>query len=73
MEGNVSLSVSRMFLKIPKNLVDEILLWMQKEHLVEVSKASIELGRLANVYALSLSHLLQFPPFPFSFICREKE
>ncbi len=52
-EGNVSLSRFTDVLKIPKNIVDEILLWMQKEHLVEVSKASIELGRLANVYALT--------------------
>jgi predicted ATPase with chaperone activity len=52
-EGNVALVRFTEVLKIPKALIDEILLWMQKEHLVEVSKASVELGRLANVYALT--------------------
>jgi predicted ATPase with chaperone activity len=52
-EGNVALSRFTEVLKIPKNLIDDILLWMQKEHLVEISKASIELGRLGNVYSLT--------------------
>jgi predicted ATPase with chaperone activity len=52
-EGNVALSRFNEVLKIPKNIIDEILLWMQKEHLVEVSKASIEFGRLGNVYSLT--------------------
>jgi predicted ATPase with chaperone activity len=52
-EGNVALVRFTEVLKIPKNLIDEILMWMQKEHLVEVSKASVELGRLGNVYALT--------------------
>jgi predicted ATPase with chaperone activity len=52
-EGNVALSRFAEVLKIPKNLIDGVLLWMQKEHLVEVSKASVELGRLGNVYSLS--------------------
>ena len=52
-EGNVALSRFTEVLKIPKGIIDEILMWMQKEHLVEVSKASVELGRLGNVYALT--------------------
>jgi len=52
-EGNVALSRFTEVLKIPKAIIDEILLWMQKEHLVEISKASVELGRLGNVYALT--------------------
>ena len=52
-EGNVALSRFTEVLKIPKGLIDDVLLWMQKEHLVEISKASIELGRLGNVYSLT--------------------
>lgn len=52
-EGNVALLRFTEVLKIPKNLIDEILMWMQKEHLAEVSKASVELGRLGNVYTLT--------------------
>ena len=52
-EGNVALSRFTEVLKIPKHLIDEVLLWMQKEHMVEVSKASVELGRLGNVYSLT--------------------
>jgi len=52
-EGNVALNRFTEVLKIPKELSDEILLWMQKEHLVEVSKASVQLGRLGNVYSLT--------------------
>ncbi|MFM8319278.1 MAG: hypothetical protein ACKOC5_00055, partial [Chloroflexota bacterium] len=52
-EGNVALIRFTEVLKIPKNLIDEVLMWMQKEHLVEVSKASVELGRLGNVYTLT--------------------
>ena len=52
-EGNVALVRFTDVLKIPKTIIDDILLWMQKEHLVEVSKASMELGRLGNVYTLT--------------------
>ena len=52
-EGNVALVRFTEVLKIPKAIVDEILMWMQKEHLVEVSKATMELGRLGNVYTLT--------------------
>jgi len=52
-EGNVALARFTEVLKIPKAIIDEILMWMQKEHLVEVSKATVELGRLGNVYSLT--------------------
>ncbi|MEW5871672.1 MAG: ATP-binding protein [Chloroflexota bacterium] len=52
-EGNVALARFTEVLKIPKAIIDEVLLWMQKEHMVEISKASVELGRLGNVYSLT--------------------
>lgn len=52
-EGNVALARFVEVLKIPSRIIDTIILWMQKEHLVEVSKASGELGRLAYVYTLT--------------------
>lgn len=52
-EGNVSLSRFAEVLKIPNRIIDGLLLWMQKEHLVEVSKANSELGRLGYVYTLT--------------------
>ncbi len=52
-EGNVSLSRFVEVLKIPNRLIDNLLLWMQKEHLVEVSKVSSDLGRLGYSYALT--------------------
>ncbi len=52
-EGNVSLSRFIEVLKLSSRLTDNILLWLQKEHLVEVSKASGELGRLGYTYTLT--------------------
>lgn len=52
-EGNVSLGRFMEVLKIPNRIIDNMLMWMQKEHLVDVSKASAELGRLGNVYTLT--------------------
>jgi len=52
-EGNVALSRFVEVLRISSRILDEVMLWMQKEHLVEVSKANSELGRLGYVYALS--------------------
>lgn len=52
-EGNVALSRFVEVLKIPSRVIDSLILWMQKEHLVEVSKANGELGRLAYVYTLT--------------------
>ncbi len=52
-EGNVSLSRFTEVLKISSRVIDNLLLWMQKEHLVEVSKANSELGRIGYVYTLT--------------------
>ncbi len=52
-EGNVALSRFVEVLKISNRIVDDVMLWMQKEHLVEVSKVSSELGRLGYVYTLT--------------------
>ena len=52
-EGNVSLSRFVEILKIPNRIIDNLLLWMQKEHLVEVAKVSSDLGRLGYSYNLS--------------------
>lgn len=52
-EGNVALSRFVEVLKISNRIIDEILSWMQKEHLVEVAKAIGELGRLGYVYTLT--------------------
>jgi predicted ATPase with chaperone activity len=52
-EGNVSLSRFVDVLKISTRIIDTLLHWMQKEHLVEVSKANSELGRLGYVYTLT--------------------
>ena len=52
-EGNVALGRFVEVLRISSRIIDEVMLWMQKEHLVEVSKANSELGRLGYVYALS--------------------
>ena len=53
-EGNVSLSRLCDVLKLPSMVADTLLLWMQKEHIVEVYKAdSSGLGRLSYVYTLT--------------------
>lgn len=52
-EGNVSLSRFKEVMKLPSQLLDNLLLWLQNEHLVEVSKANSQLGRLGYVYALT--------------------
>ena len=52
-EGDVSVSRFIEVLKISTRILDETMLWMQKEHLVEVAKAGSELGRLGYVYSLS--------------------
>jgi predicted ATPase with chaperone activity len=52
-EGNVALSRFVDVLKISNRIIDDVMLWMQKEHFVEVFKASSELGRLGYVYTLT--------------------
>jgi predicted ATPase with chaperone activity len=52
-EGNVSLTRFVEVLKISNRIIDDVMLWMQKEHLVEVSKVNTEIGRLGYVYSLT--------------------
>lgn len=52
-EGNVSLSRMVQVIKLSSRIIDNVLLWMQKEHLVEVSQAGTGLGRLSYVYTLT--------------------
>lgn len=52
-EGNVSLGRFVEVIKVTNRIADDMLLWMQKEHLVDVSKTTGELGRLGYVYTLT--------------------
>ncbi len=52
-EGNVALSRMSQVIRVNSQVLDQLLLWMQKEHLVEVSKAGTNLGRLGYVYTLT--------------------
>ncbi len=52
-EGNVALTRFVEVLKIHSRFIDPLLLWMQKEHLVEVSRATSEIGRIGYVYTLT--------------------
>ncbi|MDH3674645.1 MAG: ATP-binding protein [Anaerolineae bacterium] len=52
-EGEVSVSRAEEVMKLPFKVMDELLSWMQQEHLVEVSKAVGSLGRRGYVYSLT--------------------
>jgi hypothetical protein len=52
-EGEVSVSRAEEVMKLPYRVLDELLQWMQQEHLVEVAKAVGSLGRRGYVYALT--------------------
>lgn len=52
-EGEVSVSRAEEIMKLPYKVLDELLSWMQQEHLVEVSKAVGSLGRRGYVYSLT--------------------
>lgn len=52
-EGEVSATHAEEVLKLPFRLIDEMLSWMQQEHLLEVSKAVGSLGRRGYVYNLT--------------------
>lgn len=52
-EGNVALSRMVQVIRVHSGIIDSLLLWMQKEHLVEVSQAGTGLGRLSYVYTLT--------------------
>ncbi len=52
-EGEVSATHAEKVVKLPYRLLDDMLAWMQQEHLVEVSKAVGSLGRRGYVYSLT--------------------
>jgi hypothetical protein len=52
-EGDVSATHAEEVIKIPYRLLDDLLAWLQQEHLVEVSKAVGSLGRRGYVYSLT--------------------
>lgn len=52
-EGEVSVSRAEEIMKLPYRVLDELLQWLQQEHLVEVSKAVGSLGRRGYVYNLT--------------------
>ncbi len=54
-EGEVSVTRAEEVMKLPYRIMDELLSWMQQEHLVEVSKAVGSLGRRGYVYSLTES------------------
>ena len=52
-EGEVSVTRAEAVMKLPYRVLDELLAWMQQEHIVEVSKAVGSLGRRGYVYSLT--------------------
>jgi hypothetical protein len=52
-EGEVSVSRAEEVMKLPYRVMDELLQWLQQEHLVEVAKAVGSLGRRGYVYTLT--------------------
>ncbi len=52
-EGEVSATHAEEVIKLPYRLLDDMLAWLQQEHLVEVSKAVGSLGRRGYVYSLT--------------------
>ncbi len=52
-EGNVALTRMVQVIRVNSQILDKLLLWMQREHLVEVSQAGTGLGRLGYVYTLT--------------------
>jgi len=52
-EGNVAFSRFVEVLKIHNRIIDNILMWMQKEHLADVSKGTSEIGRFGYVFTLT--------------------
>jgi hypothetical protein len=52
-EGEVSATHAEEIVKLPYRLIDDLLAWMQQEHLLEVSKAVGSLGRRGYVYTLT--------------------
>jgi len=52
-EGEVGATHAEEIVKLPYRLIDDMLAWMQQEHLLEVSKAVGSLGRRGYVYNLT--------------------
>lgn len=52
-EGEVSVSRAEDVMKLPYRTMDDLLAWLQQEHIVEVSKAVGSLGRRGYVYTLT--------------------
>jgi hypothetical protein len=52
-EGEVVATRAEDVVKLPYRLIDDLLAWMQQEHLLEVSKAVGSLGRRGYVYNLT--------------------
>jgi hypothetical protein len=52
-EGEVGATHAEEIVKLPYRLIDDLLAWMQQEHLLEVSKAVGSLGRRGYVYNLT--------------------
>ena len=52
-EGEVVATRAEEVVKLPYRLIDDLLAWMQQEHLLEVSKAVGSLGRRGYVYNLT--------------------
>ena len=52
-EGEVSVSRAEDIMKLPYRVLDELLQWLQQEHMVEVAKAVGSLGRRGYVYTLT--------------------
>ena len=52
-EGEVSATHAEEVIKLPYKVVDDLLAWMQQEHMTEVAKAVGSLGRRGYVYTLT--------------------
>ncbi|MCK6624396.1 MAG: ATP-binding protein [Anaerolineae bacterium] len=52
-EGEVSATHAEEVVKLPYKLIDDMLAWMQQEHMLEVAKAVGSLGRRGYVYSLT--------------------
>ncbi len=52
-EGNVAFSRFVEVLKIHNRIIDNVLMWMQKEHFADVTKGTSEIGRFGYVFSLT--------------------
>ena len=52
-EGEVSATHAEEVVKLPYRIIDDLLAWMQQEHMLEVAKAVGSLGRRGYVYNLT--------------------